>query len=193
MRYSRLLGLMLLCAFAGNTLAQTTTVPNTFTPGTPARAAEVNENFQTLATAINNLAARVTKLEGGPTTDADVIGTYKASNLQIGLLQVANVANQEVEAISYEGTITFAANHTFSFTFAGKENDADGPDTDNGTVNGTWSLANNDVTASLAGEPANTLHCASGCRILFGTLYGASSGPNTDGHNNMMILVRTTN
>ena len=41
-------------------LAQTT-VPNTFLPDTPARAAEINANFQALATAIDGVAAPLLK------------------------------------------------------------------------------------------------------------------------------------
>jgi hypothetical protein len=188
MRYRKSFGLMLLCVIGGNALAQTT-VPHTFAAGTAARAAEVNANFEALATAIDALAARVDKLEGGAVTEADVVGSYSASNLQIGLDEVA-VGEGGVEAISYEGTVTFAADHTFSFTFVGNENDSDGPDTEEGTVTGTWSLSNNDLTFLVAGSGTNTLHCAAGCSLIFGTLYGPSSGPNTDGHNNLIILAK---
>jgi hypothetical protein len=189
MRYTRIVGLMLLYAIGGNALAQTT-VPHNFTSGTAARASEVNANFQALVTAIDNLSARVARLEGGPVTDADVVGTYSASNLQIGISEVA-AGQGEVEAISYEGTVTFAADHTFSFTFTGKEMDSDGPDTEEGTVTGTWSLANNDLTFLVADSSTNVLHCAAGCSLIFGTLYGASSGPGDDGHNNLIILAKT--
>lgn len=188
MRNSRIFGLMLLCVLGGNALAQTT-VPHTFAPGTAARAAEVNANFQALAIAIDSLAARVDKLEGGSVSDADVVGDYSVSNLQIGLAEVA-AGIGPVEAISYEGTATFAADHTFTFTFTGKENDDDGPDAEEGTVTGTWSLADNDLTFLVPGSNTNILHCAAGCSLIFGTLYGPSSGPNTDGHNNLIIFAK---
>ncbi|MFZ2651097.1 MAG: hypothetical protein WA210_13430 [Burkholderiaceae bacterium] len=41
-----------LCIAAGATIAQTT-VPNSFTAGTPANASQVNQNFQALANAID--------------------------------------------------------------------------------------------------------------------------------------------
>ncbi len=52
MRYS--VAAFLLCVFSGTALAQTTTVPNTFTAGTAAVAAEVNADFKALATAIDS-------------------------------------------------------------------------------------------------------------------------------------------
>jgi hypothetical protein len=191
MRYSlSFLRLLVLCACGEAALAQTT-VPHTFTSGTPARATEVNANFQALATAIDTLAARLDKLEGGPVTEADIVGgTYKASNLQIGIDHVA-AGPAHIEAISYEGTITFAADHTFSFTFTGQQNDSGGPTLEDATVSGTWTLADNDLTFSVEGSVADTLHCAVGCRMIFGTLYGDAPNVGEDGHNNLMIMVRT--
>jgi hypothetical protein len=188
MRYSRLVCLLALCAFGQCALAQTT-VPHIFTPGTPARATEVNANFQALATAIDNVIARVAKLEGGAVTEADVVGNYQLSFLQVGISQVA-VGVGEVEAISYDGTFTFAADHTFTSTFIGRANDSRGPHTDDGTLTGTWSLANNNVTFTVSGQSPKVLHCAAGCRVLFGTIWGSSSGPGDDGYNNLAILGR---
>lgn len=55
-----------------------TTVPNTFTAGTQASASQVNANFATLANAINDLASRVSALEGpSDVTLNDLVGrTY---------------------------------------------------------------------------------------------------------------------
>jgi hypothetical protein len=188
MRYFSLLCLLALCAFGQSARAQVT-VPHVFTPGTPARATEVNENFQALATAINGLAARLSKLEGGPTTDADVVGNYTLSILQVGNGEVA-VGNGDSEAISYDGTFTFAADHTFTSTFTGHKNDSQGPHADDGTIAGTWSLANNSVSMTITGQTPVPLHCASGCRVIIGTLFGSSSGPGDEGYNNLFILAR---
>jgi hypothetical protein len=188
MRNSPLLCLLALCAFGESALAQTT-VPHIFTPGTPARAAEVNANFQALATAIDNVIARVNKLEGGAVTEADVVGNYRLSFLQVGISQVA-VGIGETEAISYDGTFTFAADHTFTSTFIGRVNDGRGPHTDDGTIAGTWNLANNNVTFTISGQAPMVFHCAAGCRVLFGTIWGSSSGPGDDGNNNLAILGR---
>lgn len=53
-----------LTALAGFAWGQTT-VPNTFTAGTPARAAEVNANFQALASAIDGLGGTSQTLVSG--------------------------------------------------------------------------------------------------------------------------------
>jgi hypothetical protein len=44
----------LVCIWSTGALAQVVTVPNTFSAGTAISASQVNANFQTLATAINN-------------------------------------------------------------------------------------------------------------------------------------------
>src|SRR3954454_13262447 len=97
--------LLLVCA--GNSNAQVT-VPFTFSAGSPARASEVNGNFQALVNAINGLTARVAKLEG-QITAADLEGSYTLEGLQIGL-----ITNNKVETISYTGTLILAANLTYS-------------------------------------------------------------------------------
>ena len=51
---------LLLVAFSSSVLAQTT-VPHTLISGTAAKASDVNENFQALATAIDNLSAKIAK------------------------------------------------------------------------------------------------------------------------------------
>lgn len=61
--------LIFLLGFAGGVSAEDVAVPNTFTSGSKARAAEVNANFAELATAINALKAEV---EGLKTENADL-------------------------------------------------------------------------------------------------------------------------
>ena len=62
----------------GSTAQAEVAVPNTFTTGSPAVAADVNENFSVLATAINDLAARVEALEAAPglSSGVPVAGRY---------------------------------------------------------------------------------------------------------------------
>jgi len=50
---------------AGVTNAADVNVPNTFKSGAPARAAEVNENFSALESAVNDNAARLDAVEAG--------------------------------------------------------------------------------------------------------------------------------
>jgi hypothetical protein len=64
-------------ALTGTAQAQVA-VPNTFTSGQPAVAADVNANFTALVNAINDLAGRVETLEAAPglTSGAPVAGRY---------------------------------------------------------------------------------------------------------------------
>jgi Phage Tail Collar Domain/Collagen triple helix repeat (20 copies) len=60
------LSIFLMLTLSGVASAQTT-VPNIFIPGTPAKAADVNADFQALATAIDKVAASGTQGPAGPT------------------------------------------------------------------------------------------------------------------------------
>lgn len=108
MRYS-FVGLLLL-ALNSTVLAQTT-VPFTFTSGTAAKASEVNADFQALATAIDNLTARVSKLEG-QFTAADVAGTYAFMSLEV---EIGTGLVSMIHHASGNGSVTLNANGAFSF------------------------------------------------------------------------------
>jgi len=172
--------LLLVCA--GNSNAQVT-VPFTFSAGSAARASEVNGNFQALVNAINGLTARVAKLEG-QIVAADLAGSYTIAGLQIGL-----ISTNLVETISYGGTLTLAANGTYSGTLVGNGFDLTigSPRVlhpDNGSLSGTWSLAANSVV--LTGDiPASFAH-ASGGRVLV-----TSGFNNADGSTVLLIFVRS--
>jgi hypothetical protein len=96
-----------LLAITNTTLAQTA-VPYSFAAGTPAKAGEVNANFQALVSAINDLSTRVSKLDG-PLTMAALAGTYHFQGLQTELN--GGTANQ-VRVYTYDGTLTLNANGT---------------------------------------------------------------------------------
>jgi len=57
---NRLTTIGLLLLVAGSAIADDVTIPNTFTAGTPARAAEVNENFTAVETSVDDNAMDVT-------------------------------------------------------------------------------------------------------------------------------------
>jgi hypothetical protein len=67
-----LCGIFALVLLAQASNAPTVTVPNTFTPGTPAKAEDVNANFTALATAINNAVMPVVVQDSA----GHVIGPY---------------------------------------------------------------------------------------------------------------------
>jgi hypothetical protein len=104
-----------LLACVTSTSAQVT-IPHTFLPNTPARASEVNANFQALKTSVDNLKTtidaltmRVSKLEG-PIAAADLNGTYRVHGIQTDLVPELTAGFDEsvVESISYTGTATFS-------------------------------------------------------------------------------------
>jgi hypothetical protein len=184
MRHSRLLCLIALCAISGTAPAQTT-VPNTFTSGTPARSSEVNANFQALTTAIDALADRVERLEGEVST-TDIAGTYATNIFQIGV----DIPSGSTEGITYQGPMILAADGTFSITFTGAKNDDAGPGADNGSLTGTWTLTGSTVTLTSAemSEGPVVLHSVAGSRLLIGMFFGSNAIDY--GHNNIIVLVR---
>ena len=92
------------------------TVPNSFTSGTPAKASEVNANFQALATAVNNLNARIAKLEGN-ITSSDIVGTYKITSLNIENYITTNSSGTLYQKSDYvvSGTAVFNTDGTLTF------------------------------------------------------------------------------
>jgi len=113
-----------------------TTVPNIFTAGTPAKAADVNADFAALATAIDTLtanvktlsdfvntlpaavqsaridvqSARIDKLDGTtPITAADIVGVFQANTFRADVTQDQN---QKSEFASVTGTVTINADGT---------------------------------------------------------------------------------
>lgn len=61
-------------------------VPNTFTSGQAASASAVNQNFTALATAIDGVSARLSKLENSQNVNiGDLLGTYNLMILQTGV------------------------------------------------------------------------------------------------------------
>ena len=59
--------------FSGVAFGQTQ-VPHTFVSGQPARAAEVNENFDTLEAAVDQNAAAIQQIPAGPQGDSGPAG-----------------------------------------------------------------------------------------------------------------------
>jgi hypothetical protein len=70
--------------FSAATPGSELTIPNTFTAGTLARAAEVNANFNEVSTAVNDNNTRVAELE---TQNADLVARLEVLENFIGQLQ----------------------------------------------------------------------------------------------------------
>jgi len=182
----------LVSSILGGPASAQVTVPNTFAAGSPARASEVNANFQALATAINNLGARVSKLEGNIVA-ADLAGAYTLTRLQTELgggnsayVAVYTATDNLVLAADGTGTLTSGTpeqGHQLNVVtrvltpFIGSGG--------GGVLNFTWTYANGKLAAVL-GNTTSTFSTVAGGRLLV----GASANP-ADGTNVILLLTRT--
>jgi len=174
------------------------TVPNTFVAGAPAKAADVNANFQALATAINSLNTRVGKLEGGPVTSSDLVGSYAINSLQTELGGAGVNPGKYVASYVAKGTISFAADGTGKFkgyVETGHEvplHDAAGPRTihsvSNPEINFTWSYVNGE----LKGKDSNGNVMINGTATvaLGGKLIIMTSSNPSDGTSVLQVWTR---
>src|SRR4051812_7194615 len=189
------LGLVLL---AGAAHAQTS-VPHSFSSGQPARAAEVNANFQALATAINNLTARVDRLEGAAVTAANVAGTYQLFGLQTG---IAPSGSGLIETITYTGTVTLAGGGTYTGSLTESANVLGVGNPPNlssrsptDALAGSYSINSTRITLNtFGGSDPIDFYGAAGARILVAATSGVAPPPGFTfnmGTNVMLILVRT--
>ena len=109
------------CAVISSPVWAQTVVPHTFTPGTPAKASQVNENFSTLGQAIDSLRGRVTALERQAAVSAcfslSIVGTYHF----VGLVPSLNAQAGRNATISHgsvtDGLLDLRDNNTYSSTF----------------------------------------------------------------------------
>ncbi len=185
----------LMCMALCSTGLAETTIPHTFTAGTPALASEVNANFHTLVTAINALEGRIDKLEG-QIAFADIVGTYAIAGLQTGLHAVTNIGG--IEVISWTGTITFAGDGTFAAVFGNDKHSLQWSvlnpnpafsaglgsqitDDSSAEINaGTWDLVGGAVSLTLLdpnSSPAQ-FHAVSGGRLLVGSAHNNLDATN---------------
>jgi hypothetical protein len=104
-------------AFASELTAGVDTT--TFTPSTPALAAEVNANFAALIAAINDNSQRLDVLEG-IVGDGSVAGTYTFIEMAVELAANSGTSAfdgySEISTFSSSGAFTFDAGGTFTGT-----------------------------------------------------------------------------
>jgi len=98
-----ILGLSL-SGFLNSVLASGVTIPNTFTSGTPAVAAEVNGNFGAVKTSINDNDSRITALE---TVISSLQASLNAANAKITTLQSKMTAVQANSVLSLDGNLIY--------------------------------------------------------------------------------------
>lgn len=177
----KLLSTLVLTAATFAAQAQTS-VPNTFTAGTPAKASEVNANFQALVTAINGLNTRVSKLEG-KITSADMIGTYVLHRLQteLGTGRVAvYTSGPTTLKLEANGSALLSGSTEKGHQLNLPQNTLTAINRSDGSATIPWSLTGSKL--SFAGQEFSV---ADGGRLLIGT----SSNP-ADGTNVILLIVR---
>jgi cytoskeletal protein RodZ len=196
--------LVLLLSGAAN--AQTT-VPNTFVAGTPAKAADVNADFQALVTAINNLATRVSKLEG-KFTAADIAGTYAIAGLEVELGKESDT-RAVIHNADSNASLTLNADGTFSLSSLSNNAkliiDLNPPSgsppinattgSNNQTSSGTWALSGNTLTLTVT--TSNLLLVVPPTVLTFINAAGTSlfirAGHTTDGFDHSVYFLIRTN
>jgi hypothetical protein len=87
--------------FAGITNAANVNVPNTFTSGAPARAAEVNENFSALDSAVNDNSARLDVMEAGTGSTYPPLVELNVSGVNAGPGDMVDVGGETAEIFEY--------------------------------------------------------------------------------------------
>ena len=175
-----------LVALAAPAVFADISVPNTFSPGAPARAADVNANFTALVNAINALGTRVSKLEG-QITQADLAGTYSIQRYQS---ELSGDPGSHVAVYVAGGTATLAADGTGTFvapaetgTSLNVQARTVGPFSGAGPAsnNFTWSYSGGVITAFNG-----TMAVVAGGRLLI----HVTNNPS-DGTAHVMFLTRT--
>lgn len=198
--------------FCGIAIAATTStfsVPYMFTSGTRASASEINSNFQSLATAINNINNRIDKLEGKNITVADIAGTYTWTGLQVGLgVSTTSSIQSNIETVLFNGTIVLVSDGTFNLNVTNDTttlNKVDNSSTSQGDLlthyftnntlqsgaTGTWSVIGNTITISSPSfSKSIILTGTSGNRILVGSVsaIGNASTINQTTDKHLVIL-----
>ena len=169
--------------------AETTTVPNKFTPGTPANAADVNANFLALANAITTLSARVDKLDGSipatALTMVDLAGKYSIEVFGTVLKQndadihnsISTGVTQGTISLSIDGTVLFTPHSmTLTQTIFPTETTVRTPHLSH-TANGSWSLSGGTLTIGVPDNFApRNFSIASGGMILVSSSEGDGPG-----------------
>lgn len=92
--------------------AGTLTIPNTFTAGTPAKAAEVNQNFTAVKAAVDSNAADITSLSSQSTSLATRVTTLESSAQAPSLKVRAKSDNSLLGYVAYSGAL--CASYTMS-------------------------------------------------------------------------------
>jgi hypothetical protein len=86
---------------AGTASAADVNVPNTFTSGAPARASEVNENFSSLESAVNDNAGRLDAMEAGTGSTFPPLVELNVPGVNVGPGDMVDVGGETAEIFEY--------------------------------------------------------------------------------------------
>ncbi|MDT7514375.1 hypothetical protein [Rhodoferax mekongensis] len=110
-------------------------VPNTFTSGQAASASAVNQNFTALATAIDSVSVRVSKLENSQNVNiSDLLGTYNLMVIQTEV-STSNVALKQIVGsvvLSY-ARVNSSDVYSAAFSCTGRNEESVSPNASYGT------------------------------------------------------------
>lgn len=205
-------------ALAGTAQGQVS-VPNTFTDGTPAVAADVNANFSALADAINDLAGRVDALEndsGGAA--AGVPGVYRLVSTQSEFFGQNNqtVGYAEINAYVLQGQLEILSDGTWTLTGSEFEHrlggigdlSYDGEDPPNRlgsqlleiqmspeavTLSGTWTQNDAIVTFTIGSDEILDFRVSLGGEVLLSANLARESDGFQSGQAGVVIAIKLAN
>lgn len=194
-----------------------TTVTNTFIAGDAIVAADVNQNFTDVSTAIDALEARIAPLEAleariaaleapGSLTVEDVTGTYSLFIYEVGLgdigigdgagMSASRLrAEKQTVTLNSDLTCTIVDNLDTDYTVISNGNKETNANLNNNGGSCTYTITNNVLTTTIGTEGGITLNMMQGGRmgmaLYHGTLLDVLSVNNfeiNNGHNNALVF-----
>lgn len=184
-------------------------IPFTFTSGTPIVASEVNSNFQSLATAINALSARVDKVEGKGLVAADLVGAYRVNGFQNLVDSLKGPEGYaKVGSNVAQGTLILNANGTGSISFkeigfdlsiyggglTPGDSPVQGEHKAHNKPNGgsfSWHYANGAVNIQLSDQTITLAVTSGGKQLIATTTYSNSGTGSALGESGTSLLIMT--
>jgi hypothetical protein len=175
---------------------------NTFEAGTPAVAAEVNDNFAALISAINDNATRITALEDA--VPDSITGTWSVVGLEMEMAgNTGENSYSELILLGSSGSFEFNASGTFNGTINDNQvklselrSELEGisslepsTSTPTETLSGTWTENARNVTVTLTNGESVTLLKGSDNLLILGESELFSSEP-IGGSASLIFLVR---
>jgi len=179
---------------AGLTQASSVTIPNTFTAGSTAVAADVNANFNALETAVDDNDARISTLESGPQVtlidgSPGAISVPTSASLSTPVCVTPDIAPTSNKTAFIDSVLSIQ--ETTQETVAGVPSySIDGGTTWN-TLNNWYAFTSNPAGGWLSSPSIASLSLAAGTTYRFGILYTSTTGAFTATNSRCRIRVVT--